>query len=223
MQYKITKRKGSKKKAAILLILSLMLASLAGCGEASGQVTPPAAEPIVSEAPSDENADITPVDDGKNTEYNSAESNSSENNSAENNSQSPGSDSGQNSGGDSAPQNNFAPQSDTELDGSVKSIGEDSLVVSQSFTMPSENSEEGQLMVSPAEGSEDEVLVTVHVSENTRYRIHTVKNGGVNGDADVEKIDAGFGDIREKSSITAHGCYQNNDFWADEIIIRRYV
>jgi len=179
MQHKITSKKFTWRTSAFL-ILSLMLASLAGCGKTAGEVTPPAVEPITAEPDSDENAEP-------------------------------------------APQNNIAPQSDTELEGNVKSIGEDSFVVSQIFTMPSEDSEEAEIMIAPAEGSADEVLITVHVSENTLYQIHTVKNGGVNGDADVEKTDAGFTDIREKNSITALGYYKDNDFWADNIIIYRFV
>lgn len=179
MQHKITSKKFTWRTSAFL-ILSLMLASLAGCGKTAGEVTPPAVEPITAEPDSDENAEP-------------------------------------------APQNNIAPQSDTELEGNVKSIGEDSFIISQIFTMPSEDSEEAEIMIAPAEGSADEVLITVHVSENTLYQIHTVKNGGVNGDADVEKTDAGFTDIREKNSITAHGYYKDHDFWANNIIIYRFV
>ena len=179
MQHKITSKKFTWRTSAFL-ILSLMLASLAGCGKTAGEVTPPAVEPITAEPDSDENAEP-------------------------------------------APQNNIAPQSDTVLEGNVKSIGEDSFIISQIFTMPSEDSEEAEIMIDPAEGSADEVLITVHVSENTLYQIHTVKNGGVNGDADVEKTDAGFTDIREKNSITAHGYYKDHDFWANNIIIYRFV
>lgn len=216
MQHKITSKKFIWRTSAFL-ILSLMLASLTGCGNTAGEVTPPTVEPITSEPDSDENADPASATDMQNAESDSAENSSAETSSG---SQNFGSEQ---INGDPAPHNNIAPQSDTELEGNVKSIGEDSFVVSQIFTMPSEDSKEAEIMVSPAEGSEDEVLITVHVSENTLYQIHTVKNGGVNGDADVEKTDAEFADIREKNSITALGYYKDNDFWADNIIIYRFV
>ena len=203
MQHKITSKKYTWRTSAFL-ILSLMLASLTGCGKTAGEAAPPTAEPIPAEAPSNENAGNAPLNDGQSTEN------------------------GQNSGGDSAPQNNIAPQSDTELNGDVRTIGQDSFVVSQIFLMPAEGSdaegtEDVELAISPAEGSEDEVLITVHVSENTLYKIHSVKNGGVNGDADVEKTDGSFTDIREGNSIVAQGNYKDGDFWADNIIIYRFL
>lgn len=200
MQHKITSKKFIWRTSAFL-ILSLMLASLTGCGKTAGEAAPPTAEPIPAEAPSNENAANAPVDEGQSTE------------------------SGQNSGGDSAPQNNIAPQSDTELNGEVRTIGQDSFVVSQVFLMPAEDSdvEDVELAIGPAEGSEDEVLITVHISENTLYKIHSVKNGGVNGDADVEKTDGSFTDIREGNSIVAQGNYKDGDFWADNIIIYRFL
>jgi len=49
------------------------------------------------------------------------------------------------------------------------------------------------------------------------------QTAGSIGDADVEKKEAGFGDIHEENSVNAKGHYENNDFWADEIIIYRFI
>ena len=206
-----------KKLSAVSLILVLVLASLVGCGEAAEKAPLPSAEPIAAQSPSEENA--THSSEGAEP---GNESSPDEGLPAEPTNQGDLNNPDQ-SDTASAPQNAFAPQSDSELDGTVKTTGTDSFVVSQSFTMPSENSESSEIMVAPAEGSEDEVLITVHTPGDTAYFIHTVKNGGKNGDSDVEKTDAGFGDIQEKVSVNAKGHYEDGDFWADSIIIYRFV
>ncbi len=204
MQYKnITK----KLTGRILLTfaLALALASLSGCGKNASEATSPSAEPIPAPSSSVENTenDSTPA--------------------PQDDAQEAASDNRQDSNASSAPPNNYAPQSDTELSGSIRTIDTDSFVVSQSFDLPIEEGDVGAVTVMPAEGSADEVLITVHVSETTSYKIHTVKNGGVNGDADVEKTDGSFSDLQEKTSVNAQGYYQDGDFWADEIIIYRYA
>lgn len=120
---------------------------------------------------------------------------------------------------------NIPPQSETELMGSVKTIGMDSLVVSQAFDMGTveQDGVSGDVMVAPAEDSADEVLITVHVTDQTVYEIHTVRNGGVNGDSDVDISAASFSDIRTDLSLTMEGHYENGDFHADRITIYHFV
>ena len=105
---------------------------------------------------------------------------------------------------------------------SVKSIGDASIVVSRIFT---EEKEGGLLMYASAEGSGEEVLVTVNFSEDTRYMLHTVKNGGVNGDSDVTETEASFADIEEGSSLSLEGYFVTPDkeYMADSVIIYKFI
>lgn len=223
MRHKITFKKRTKqftRRWTASLILILMLASLSGCGKSQEKVPAPSVEPIDAQASSAENEDNSSEENGNNR---SEETKQEE---GQNGGDIPADNSNDSSGasqGDSAPQNAYAPQSDSELDGTVKTLGTDSFVVSQHFTMPSENSEDAELMVAPAEGSEDEVLITVHTTGDTTYTIRTVKNGGVNGDSDREDAKGSFTDIQEKASVNAKGHYENGEFWADSIIIYHFV
>lgn len=225
MRHKITFKKRTKqftRRWTASLILVLMLASLPGCGKSQEKVPAPSVEPIDAQASSAENEVNSSEGNGNNSSEENKqeeESNSGEIPTNEKNSN----DSSGASQGDSAPQNAYAPQSDSELDGTVKTIGTDSFVVSQHFTMPSENSEDAELMVAPAEGSEDEVLITVYTTGDTTYTIRTVKNGGVNGDSDREDAKGSFTDIQEKASVNAKGHYEGGEFWADSIIIYHFV
>lgn len=117
------------------------------------------------------------------------------------------------------------PQSETELMGSVKTIGTDSLVISQAFDMGTveQDGVSGDVIVAPAEGSADEVLITVHVTVQTVYEIHTVRNGGINGDSDVDISAASFSDIRTDLSLTMEGHYENGDFHADRVTIYHFI
>ena len=104
-----------------------------------------------------------------------------------------------------------------QLYGNVKSIAQGSFVISQAF-------EEGEnVMVAPGEGSEDETLVTVYVSESTQYEVKTVKNGGVNGDADVEKSGGSFADLHEDVSVELTGYYEGEEFYAEHICVMKFV
>ncbi len=78
-------------------------------------------------------------------------------------------------------------QSDSELDGSIESIDDNRVVVNQKF-YPSEN-------IAVFYEDSEKVLVTVYFSEETEFEVWTVKNGGVNGDADIEKRQGAFYDL----------------------------
>lgn len=106
--------------------------------------------------------------------------------------------------------------------GNIKSIGDDSLIISRAFE---EESEEGDvdIMVAPAEGSADEVLTTVIFSENTKFEVHTVKNGGVNGDDDVEKREGTLADIKADASVDITGSWEETSFRAEKIVVYYFV
>lgn len=113
------------------------------------------------------------------------------------------------------PEDNTQKETDL-LCGSVKSIEADAIIISQSF-------EEGDVIVQPAEGSPDEVLVTVCISEETQYEVKTVKNGGENGDADVEIRTGSISDLKEQASVDISGYSKDEKFMAEKIIIYEFI
>ena len=118
---------------------------------------------------------------------------------------------------DSEPNTAQKEQKTETLKGNVSSISGDSFVLSQSF-------EEGEgILVSPTDGSPEQVQITARVLEQTQYEVRTVKNGGVNGDADVEKKSGSFLDVEQDSSVDLVGYYEGEEFVAEKIVIYRFV
>ena len=111
---------------------------------------------------------------------------------------------------------NTQSQSDSELDGSIESIADNSMIINKAFH-PSPN-----VSVTYAEDSE-KVLVTVYFSEETEFEVCTVKNSGVNGDADTEKRQGTFSDLKQDVHINMTGSYEGDTFHANHVIIYNYV
>lgn len=111
---------------------------------------------------------------------------------------------------------NAQEQSDLELDGNIESIADNSVIINKIFH-PSANT-----AVSYTDDSE-KVLVTVYFSEETEFEIWTVRNNGVNGDADTEKQQGTFFDLKQDVHINMTGSYEGNDFHAKHVIIYHYV
>ena len=109
-------------------------------------------------------------------------------------------------------------QSLEKVTGNVKSIGDQDIVIRRSFE-ESSNGTDMDILVAPAEGSADEELLTVLVLETTRYEVHTVKNGGVNGDADVETREGSLADLKEKAAVNIWGNFEGENFLAQQVII----
>ena len=107
-------------------------------------------------------------------------------------------------------------QSDFELDGDIESIGDNSVVINEVFH-PSDN-----VSVS-YESAEEKVLITVYFSEETKFEVWTIKNGGVNGDADIEKRQGTFSDLEQDTYVSMTGSYSENDFHAKQVIIHYYI
>lgn len=103
---------------------------------------------------------------------------------------------------------------DTEWEGVVESIGDNSIVASKIAV------EDDKVAVYAYDSDEK---VTVYFSAETTYEIQTIKNGGVNGDADVEKQQGAFSDIKEQSSVTLTGSYQGDNFYAEHVVIYQFV
>lgn len=106
-------------------------------------------------------------------------------------------------------------QSYSELDGSIESIGDNSVVISEIFH-PSED-------MAVISADSEKVLVTVYFSGETEFEVRTVKNGGVNGDADTEKRQGAFSDLEQGAVINMKGNYDGDDFHAKQVIIYNFV
>lgn len=110
------------------------------------------------------------------------------------------------------------------LEGDIRSIGESGIVISQLFMEDSQGDENAEIAYMPAEGSSDEVLITVNFTDSTKYEIRTVANGGVNGDADVTVTEGSFSDLKENSSVTLTGHYiSEKEFQAELVSIYDFV
>ena len=111
-------------------------------------------------------------------------------------------------------------QDGNELEGNVRSVGEDSMVVSKVYTYTEDGND---VAVAYAEEGADDELITVYFSEDTEYIVRTVKNGGVNGESDVEDRSGTLSDIREGNSVLMNGSYEGEDFHAEQVIIYNFV
>lgn len=117
--------------------------------------------------------------------------------------------------------NNHTPdntQDETELTGDVISIGEGSMVVNQVFTYEQDGAD-----IAVSDMSENAVSINVYFSENTEFIVRTVKNGGVNGDADIENEAGTSDDLQERSTVLMTGGYEGEDFHAKQVIIYHFV
>lgn len=237
----VTKMKNRKKKGKIAVILgaAAMLCVMTGCGKDDGDAKEQAEDIIRIE-------DSAEKESGWNDESGKAqteqERNGGENVNPENSQEVGGRENaGQESGGaaddgegektedvqaDSPEMGGVLKEieSETELEGSVKSVGENSIVISKIHQYVDENSGNGAAKIAVNYvGGGDSELITVYFSENTRFVVRTVKNGGVNGDSDVEDRDGTVSDVQEGNTINMTGGYEGEDFRAEQIIIYRFV
>lgn len=97
------------------------------------------------------------------------------------------------------------------LSGTVRGIGENSVVISRIFV-------EDSLVFIPEEGSPEEEFVTVKCTDSTVFRHWTIKGGG----ADIIMKEASFSDIVDRSELEMKGYFDGEDFVAEEIIIEVY-
>ncbi|MCM1253579.1 MAG: hypothetical protein NC321_12210 [Clostridium sp.] len=190
------------KKAAAYLCMGLLLFAITGCGHSDTDVD----TDVITIVNTDNSNDVIDTSDTENN--NSQENNENVFQQAENT---------QLQSDTTPPQQTDTTQSqpDCELDGSIESIGENSVVINQIFH-PSEN--ESVSYIGSAE-----TLVTVYFSEETEFEVWTVKNGGVNGDADIEKQQGTFSDLKLDIGLNMTGWYEGNDFYAGRVIIYNFV
>lgn len=221
--------KNKKKKGQVTVILgAAMLCAMTGCGKAGGNAEGQAEDiiRIENEAGGEENSGSgqSQPEQGENHEESTGLGNGQENGTGENarpeNEQKadsvwveePASD-----GGTGMKE----IESETELNGTVQSIGEGSIVVSRIHTYVEENGSSAAVEMAEASGGDE--LITVYFSENTQFIVRTVKNGGVNGDSDAENRDGTASDIEENKTVLLTGGYEGENFRAEQVIIYHFV
>lgn len=192
------------KKSVVILLCVCSLFSMTGC---SGKEELP--ETIVDNfEESDHTEEANPGPEGK---INSNAEESAQDTKDENSSTS------------GTGQEKISEETGTEvLEGNVTSIGTESVVICKAYIY---EEDEGLIMVSSADDSGNETLVTVNLPEGVKWELHTVKNGGVNGDDDVTISEASFSDIKEGVSVKFTGYYvtEEKEFTADSVVIYSFV
>lgn len=118
--------------------------------------------------------------------------------------------------GEKDPEEELFSDTEEELEGMVQSVGESSVVISRIF---SEESEEDGLyyVYSPGEGSDEEELITVSVTDDTKYRVRIIENGG----EDATEKEGEFADIKKDLMIKVTGYMDDagKEMRASEIVI----
>ena len=205
----------NSKKAAYLCMTMLLMAT--GCGHSDTDSDVSAADTINfnDTIDTDMDGDTSINQDIKENTDNQRDSDEKSNNEESANDES-NNEKSNNEESTNKQSDNAQPQSDSELDGDIESIADNSVVINKIFH-PSANTS-----VSYTEDSE-KVLITVYFSEETEFEVWTVKNNGVNGDADTEKQQGAFSDLKQGVHINMTGSYEGDDFHANHVIIYNYV
>lgn len=197
-----------KRKIRLMLVtLAATISMLSGCGKAGGE----AMQETNSLNENGDNENTPQNEDAEeekdsNTETKNADLNDTK---AEN---------GEPDGGE--PEEESFSENSEELEGMVQSIGEGSVVISRIFSEKSE--EDGLYYVSGvAEGSDEEELVTVSVTEDTKFQVRTIKNGG----EDVTEREGTFEDMKKDMIVNVTGYMDNagEEIRASEIVIMEVI
>lgn len=99
-----------------------------------------------------------------------------------------------------------------EISGMVKGVGDNSVAVSQIFTM---DTEDGQIAVSPASEDGNENILSIYFNAGAEYEFNIIRDGGGN----VESREGSFEDIKKGMILHMTGNWDGNDFYADIISI----
>lgn len=197
-----------KRKIRLMLVtLAATISMLSGCGKAGGE----AMQETNSLNENGDNENTPQNEDAEeekdsNTETKNADLNDTK---AEN---------GEPDGGE--PEEESFSENSEELEGMVQSIGEGSVVISRIFSEKSE--EDGLYYVSGvAEGSDEEELVTVSVTEDTKFQVRTIKNGG----EDATEREGTFEDMKKDMIVNVTGYMDNagEEIRASEIVIMEVI
>ena len=108
-------------------------------------------------------------------------------------------------------------EGEVSLSGKVRSIGQNSVVISKIFVEESEDGN-GSIVFLPGEGDREEELVTVNVTDATEFHHWTIKNGG----GDIDMRESSFSEIEVGSGLEMSGYYEGETFIASKVIIEVY-
>ena len=108
-------------------------------------------------------------------------------------------------------------EGEESLSGKVRSIGENSVVISKIFIEDDENGK-GSIVILPGEGNKEEELVTVNFTSDTIFHHWTIKSGG----ADIDMRESSFSEIEMNSGLEMSGFYEGETFIASRVIIEVY-
>ena len=114
----------------------------------------------------------------------------------------------------SSENDNNVNQESMFIGGKVRSIAQDSFVLSRTLY----DDEDKSLVIIPEEGSPEEELVTVLCTNSTTFEHWTIQGGG----AGITKKEAAFSDIKEKDGLEAFGYFDQDVFIAEKVIIELY-
>lgn len=108
-------------------------------------------------------------------------------------------------------------EGEESLSGKVRSIGENSVVISKIFV---EDSEDGSssIVILPGEGGREEELVTVNFTDATEFHHWIIKSGG----GDIDMRGSSFSEIAVGSGLEMSGNYDGDTFVARKVIIEVY-
>jgi len=109
------------------------------------------------------------------------------------------------------PEMNTSDQDTIYIGGKVRSISEDSFVISRTLM-------EDSMVIMPEAGSPEEVLVTIRYNDSTSFEHWTIQGGG----EDIVKKEAAFSDIKVGGGLEALGYFNGDEFIAEKIIIELY-
>lgn len=110
-------------------------------------------------------------------------------------------------------------EEEVELNGTVRSVGADSFVISK---INVEHHEDYDIAVSVADGASGEELITVYVTDNAVYQYLTVKNSGINPE-DITSREGSYGDLQEGLTVILKGRWDKDSFYADELEIEKFT
>lgn len=118
------------------------------------------------------------------------------------------------------PETESRPQAGTvELTGKVRSVSAGSFVVSKSTT---EHYEDYDIEVGVADGAPGEELVTVYVTDMAVYQYVTVKNAGIRPE-DITSREGSYEDLQKGLSVILKGYWEEDSFYADELVIEKFT
>lgn len=201
-----------RKQKAALLLAALLLAA-GGCGNKTEQLVEPVVESVTEP---EDNAGSAEDGSGEEAGKEAAGENDS-------GSENPGKEAaGENNPGNENPdEGQNTPAGEDSFEGVVREINEKDnfVVVSKMFTEEADGG--GQIAVVLGEGTEGEELITVYFTENTTFKIKTVKNGG----EEVTEKEGAFSDIRKESTLEFKGKMdaKGEEFLADETVIYEFI